>query len=149
MASAEHEPIRGSEGRAPPPEAESILVIGCPTEPANLAPVRENSMLCYGVLVSELGGRVHGAPQPRHWGACAPLLPAPPRLRRLCSEHQRFRSEQGGERSVIRGHFAALRRRRQRVVADASPQSAVHSRPVETRISCRVSWRHSDADVTR
>jgi len=33
----------GSRGRAPgqgvrPPEAESILVIGCPTEPANLAP---------------------------------------------------------------------------------------------------------------
>jgi len=25
-------------------------------EPANLAPVRENSMLCYGPLVSELGG---------------------------------------------------------------------------------------------
>ena len=30
----------------PPPEAESILVIGYPTEPANLAPVRENSMFC-------------------------------------------------------------------------------------------------------
>ena len=39
-----------------PPEAESILVIGCPTKPANLAPVRENSMFCYGPLVSELGG---------------------------------------------------------------------------------------------
>ena len=27
-------------------------------------------MFCYGPLVSELGGgRVHGAPQPRHWGA--------------------------------------------------------------------------------
>jgi len=44
MASAEHEPItrfwgQRSRGRAPgqgakPPEAESILVIGCPTEPA-------------------------------------------------------------------------------------------------------------------
>jgi len=42
------EPPVGSKGRAPgqgvrgakPPEAESILVIGCPTEPANLAPVR-------------------------------------------------------------------------------------------------------------
>ena len=40
------EPPAGSRGRAPgqavrgtkPPEAESILVIGCPTEPANLAP---------------------------------------------------------------------------------------------------------------
>ena len=30
----------------------------------------ENSMLCYGPLVSEFGGggRVHGASQPRHWG---------------------------------------------------------------------------------
>ena len=55
MASAEHEPItgvwgqspqrgpgaeplvRGSEGEAPL-KAESILVIRCPTEPANLAP---------------------------------------------------------------------------------------------------------------
>jgi len=37
------EPPAGSRGRAPgqggsSPEAESILVIGCPTEPANLAP---------------------------------------------------------------------------------------------------------------
>jgi len=48
MASAEHEPITGVQGQipwlggqggeAPPPEAESILVIGCPMEPANLAP---------------------------------------------------------------------------------------------------------------
>ena len=30
--------VRGLEGRSPP-EAESILVIGCPTEPANLAPL--------------------------------------------------------------------------------------------------------------
>jgi len=54
MASAEHEPITGVWGHSPqrgpgaeplvrrsggrsPPEAESILVIGCPTEPANLA----------------------------------------------------------------------------------------------------------------
>jgi len=59
MASAEHEPItgvwgqspqrgsgaeplvRGSGGQSPPPEAESILVIGCPTEPANLAPFQK------------------------------------------------------------------------------------------------------------
>jgi len=56
MASAEHEPIMGVWGQSPqrgpgaeplvrgseeqsPPEAESILVIGCPTEPANLAPL--------------------------------------------------------------------------------------------------------------
>jgi len=51
MASAEHEPITGIWGQSPqgtapgqgvrgrsPPETESILVIGCPTEPANLAP---------------------------------------------------------------------------------------------------------------
>jgi len=48
MASAEHERITGvwrqSPQRGPgaeplvPPEAESILVIGCPTEPTNLAP---------------------------------------------------------------------------------------------------------------
>ena len=49
MASAEHEPIMEVWGQSPqrgqgaeplvrrsPPEAESILVIGCPTEPANL-----------------------------------------------------------------------------------------------------------------
>jgi len=52
----EHEPIMGVWGQSPqrgpgaeplvrgqgglrPPEAESILVIGCPTEPANLAPL--------------------------------------------------------------------------------------------------------------
>jgi len=34
------EPPAGSRGReAKPPEAESISVIGCPTEPANLAPL--------------------------------------------------------------------------------------------------------------
>ena len=44
MASAEHELITGVWGQSPwsggrsPPEPESILVIGCPTEPANLAP---------------------------------------------------------------------------------------------------------------
>ena len=48
-------------------------------EPANLAPVRENSMLCYGPLVSELGAQSAWCPQPRHWG---PVPPAP-RLRRL------------------------------------------------------------------
>ena len=87
MASAEHEPITGVWGQSPqrgpgaeplvrrsggrsPPEAESILVIGCPTQPANLAPVSENSMFCYGPLVSELGGgpECMVPPQPRHWG---------------------------------------------------------------------------------
>ena len=58
MASAEHEPITGVWGQSPqrgpgaeplvrgsggqsPPEAESILVIGCLTEPANLAPLQK------------------------------------------------------------------------------------------------------------
>jgi len=55
MASAENEPITGVWGQSPqrgpgaealvtgakPPEAESILVIGCPTEPANLAPFQK------------------------------------------------------------------------------------------------------------
>jgi len=53
MASTEHERIMEVWGQSPqrgpgaeplvrgakPPEAESILVIGCPTEPANLAPL--------------------------------------------------------------------------------------------------------------
>ena len=53
MASAEHKPIMEVWGQSPqwgpgaeplvrgakPPEAESILVIGCQTEPANLAPL--------------------------------------------------------------------------------------------------------------
>ena len=58
MASAEHEPITGVWGQSPqrgpgaeplvrgsggrsPPEAESILVIGCPTELTNLAPFQK------------------------------------------------------------------------------------------------------------
>ena len=67
MASAEHEPKTGL-GRAPSgvqghspwsggqgakhPEAESILVIGCPTEPANLAPFQK----C--ICISTLGATV-------------------------------------------------------------------------------------------
>ena len=63
MASAEHEPIMRSGGRAPsgvqgqspaqgvrgakPPEAESILVTGCPTQPANLAPLVKFSKCDY------------------------------------------------------------------------------------------------------
>jgi len=70
------EPPTGSRGRAPgqgakPPETESILVIGCPTEPANLAPVRENSML----WCQSWGAHSAWSPQPHHWG---PVPPAPP-----------------------------------------------------------------------
>ena len=35
----------------------------------------ENGMLCYGPLVSELGGPECMVPQPRHWGVCAPPAP--------------------------------------------------------------------------
>jgi len=38
MASAKHDPIMGVWGQKPP-EAKSILIIGCPMEPANLAPL--------------------------------------------------------------------------------------------------------------
>ena len=48
MASAEPL-VRGGQS---PPEAESILVIGCPTEPANLAPVREKYVLFSGVVAN-------------------------------------------------------------------------------------------------
>jgi len=81
------EPPAGSRGRAPgqgvrgrsppPPEAESILLIGCPTEPVNLV-ATENSMLCYGPLVSELGGpECMVLPTPSLGGLCPPI-PAPP-----------------------------------------------------------------------
>jgi len=87
MASAAPEPITGVWGLCPqrgpgaeplvrgskPPEAESILVIGCPTEPANLAPVRENSMFSYGPLVRVGGG-----------ADC--MVPPGPLLRRLWNE---------------------------------------------------------------
>ena len=60
MASVEHEPITGVQGQNPwswvrgakPPEAESILVIGCPTVPANLAPFQK----C--ICISTLGATV-------------------------------------------------------------------------------------------
>ena len=60
MASAEHEPITGVQGQSPrsggqgakPPEAESILVIGCPMGPANLAPFQK----C--ICISTLGATV-------------------------------------------------------------------------------------------
>jgi len=74
--------------------------LGCPTEPANLAhfqkcpfklrytqqSLTENSMLCYGPLVSKLGAQTAQSawcPQPRHWGGGA--VPPAPRLRRLCN----------------------------------------------------------------
>jgi len=90
MASAEREPITWGLGQSPqrgpgaeplvrgPPETESILVIGCPTEAANLAPVRENSMFCYGPLVSELGGAECMVPPTPSLGGCPPGPPAPP-----------------------------------------------------------------------
>ena len=67
------EPPAGSRGRA-----ESILVIGYPTEPANLAPVRENSMFCYGPLVSELEGPECMVPPTPSLGGTMGSPPAPP-----------------------------------------------------------------------
>ena len=95
MASVEHEPITGVWGRAPawsrgrapgqgvwgvkPPETDSILVVGCPTEPTSLAPVRENSMVGYGPLLSELGAQSAWCPNPVIGGPVPPgLPPAPP-----------------------------------------------------------------------
>ena len=119
MATAEHEPITGVWGQSPQrgqgqspwsggrshPEAESILVIGCLTEPANLATtavidaiqkvfknglwiyqqqriyLTENNMLSYGPLVSELGGpECTVPPNPVIWGVCPPASPAPPHI---------------------------------------------------------------------
>jgi len=63
--------------RRSPLEAESILVIGCPTEPANLAPVRKKTvshMLCYGPPVSRVGEGEQSAwcPNPVNGGLCPP-----------------------------------------------------------------------------
>jgi len=115
MASAEHEPITGVWGQSPqrgsgadplvrgsgersPPEAESILVIGCPTEPANLAPFQkcsfelrytqqsftENSILCYGPLVSEFGGGAECMVPPTPSLGPVPPPATSPWLHRLC-----------------------------------------------------------------
>jgi len=90
MASAEHEPITGVWGQSPqrgpgtePPETESILVIGCPTEPANLAhcqkcPYRKQYALLRSTGVTVGGPRVHGAPNSVIGGMCPRPPPAPP-----------------------------------------------------------------------
>ena len=93
MASAEHEPITGVWGQSPqrgpgaeplvkgqvakPPEAESILVIGCPTEPANLAPFQKcicistlgATVMIWENLFRNPGGQV--TPLAPSWGAHA------------------------------------------------------------------------------
>jgi len=70
MASAEHEPITGVWEQSPqwgpgaeplvrgrsPPEAESIFVIGCPTEPANFLVPRTFSLVPTQFLM-ELGAQ--------------------------------------------------------------------------------------------
>jgi len=98
----------GGQGNEAPPEAESILVIRCPTKPANLAPFQKcpyhtllrvdlstTTNLSYrkqyvllrsiGVRVEGGGLRVYGAPQPRHWkgGGLCPRPPAPPPMLRV------------------------------------------------------------------
>jgi len=90
MASAEHEPITGVWGRAPSgvqgqspwsggQGAESIWVIGCLTEPANLALFQKCPFELYALLRStgiRVGGpRVHGAPNPVIGGPVPPGLP--------------------------------------------------------------------------
>jgi len=106
MASAEHAPITGVWGIAPsgvqgqstwsgdqgakPPEAESILVIGCPTEQANLAPFQQcpferrytqqfilPKTVCFVTVhwCPSWGPRVHGAPNPVIGGPVPPLAP--------------------------------------------------------------------------
>ena len=89
MASAEHKPITGVQGQSPrlggqgakPPEAESILVIGCPTGPANLAPFQK--CICISTLGAtvmiwekfvEIQG-VHVTPLTPSWGRpCRPTI---------------------------------------------------------------------------
>jgi len=84
MASAEHEPITGVWGQSPSEvQGQSPWSGGdAPwswkhfghwmSNGAGKFSTSENSMFCYGPLVSDLGGgRVHGAPEPRHWGGCA------------------------------------------------------------------------------
>jgi len=68
--------VKGPGGRSPP-KAESILVIGCPTEPANLAPVRENSMLLIVTVhwCQSWGAECNGAPNPVIGGLCPPAPP--------------------------------------------------------------------------
>ena len=80
------EPPAGSRGRASgqgvrgakPPEAESILVIGCPTEPANLAPFHLFHLYFYSrcngndmgkILCRNPGGQV--TPVAPSWGGGA------------------------------------------------------------------------------
>ena len=99
----------------------AFFVIECPTEPANLAPFQkcpfelrytpqsltENSMLCYGPLVSELGGRVHGAPTPSLGGLC----PRPPGSAAYGPEdidRKRRAPQQYGNRSTGPGRRTAL-----------------------------------------
>jgi len=84
MASAEHEPITGVWGQSPqwgpgaqplvrrsggakPPEAESILAIECPTEPANLAPSENvhSNFVTRNILAIAAGAR----PEYHVWGA--------------------------------------------------------------------------------
>jgi len=106
------EPPAGVQGQSPwsggrsPPEAESILVIGCPTEPANLAPVCENSMLCYGPLVSELGGGQSAwcPPTPSLGGLC-PQAPTP-----MNQAHSAWPSRGGSPQRLLAMVSATIKR---------------------------------------
>jgi len=108
MASVGHEPTTGVWGRAPsgvqgqnpwsggqggeaPPEADSIWVIGCLTEPANLAPFQKCPFELYALLRStgvRVGGpKVHGAPNPVIGGPVPLGPPAPPPMGVLGPTH--------------------------------------------------------------
>ena len=107
MASAEHEPIMGVWDRAPsgsrtepgvrggkaPPEAESILVIGCPMEPENLAPLVKFSKWSCNVHLKNQSTDMKGTGAKRNVcpGSCV-STGAKSRLprwsRRLCPELQ-------------------------------------------------------------
>ena len=92
MASAEHEPITGVQGQSPwsggqgakPPEAESILVTGCPTERANLAPFQKMHLYFYSRCNGNHMGKIYVEIQ---GGQVTPLAPS---WRRPCLEHRLF-----------------------------------------------------------
>ena len=91
------EPPAGSRGRAPgqgarggkPPEAANILVIGCPTEPANLAPFQKcpfelrntqqslTETVCFVTVYwcQSWGAQSAWCPPTPSLGGCAPVPP--------------------------------------------------------------------------
>jgi len=79
------EPPAGSRGKAPL-KLRAFWSLDVQTDPANLAPVRENSMFCYGPLVSELGGPECMVPPNPDIRGPVPPPPAPPMYSLLLCE---------------------------------------------------------------